>query len=133
MFQYISGMSSPMIRSYLVRRKYVVQLNEAQFNLDGNNQNKEISILSDSQVAIRDFNSYKIYSTMLWDCSKKLNKLDRNKKVTILWVVPKETISCLRKAHLRLSVRNPSVDSEIICMIHQEIIKKEEEAKRATL
>jgi ribonuclease HI len=48
--------------------------------------NRNIYILSDSQVAIKALDNCKIYSKLVWDCHQSLMILAECNKVHVMWV-----------------------------------------------
>jgi ribonuclease HI len=55
-------------------------------NLDRNYRNRNIYILSDSQVAIKALDSYQINSKLVWDFHQSFVKLAEHNRVQLIWV-----------------------------------------------
>jgi hypothetical protein len=58
----------------------------ADDNIDRNNKNRNIYIISDSQAAIKALDKHQITSKLVWDCHQFLTQLARHNRVQLIWV-----------------------------------------------
>jgi ribonuclease HI len=61
-------------------------------NLDRSYRNRNIFILSDSQVDIKALGKYQITSKLVWDCLQSHIQLTRHNRVQLIWVPGREGI-----------------------------------------
>ena len=60
--------------------------------------NQQISIISDSQAALKALASNKMSSRMIWDCHEELNILGKRNRVRLFWVSGHTSIDGNEKA-----------------------------------
>jgi ribonuclease HI len=61
-------------------------------NLDINYKNRNMYILSGSQLAIKALNNYQITPKQVWDCHQSVTQLTRRNRVQLIWVPGHEGI-----------------------------------------
>ena len=111
----------------------------AEVSIQRNYRNKHIVINSDSQAAIKALNSPIITSRLVWECLGHLNELGRTNRVLLRWVPSHSGIEGNEMADqlAKEGAETPFVGPEPFCGIgkhtYQEMLRKEEQVKRATL
>jgi hypothetical protein len=95
-------------------------------NLDRNYRNRNIYILSDSQVAIKALDSYQINSKLVWDCHQSLAQMAEHNRVQLIWVPGHEGIEGNEIADqlAKLGSECPFIGPEPACSISAGIAKK---------
>ena len=54
--------------------------------MDKSYKRQDRAIVSERQATIQALKSYEVRSTLVWNCVKKLNRMDRQNKVSIRWI-----------------------------------------------
>src|SRR5699024_7686009 len=109
------------------------------FNLLKNYRGSDIAILSDSQKAIKALSSYAISSKIVWECLGKLNELDKDNRVSMVWIPGHTGIEGNEKANklAKAGTSTPFVGPEPFCGLGQHTLKQhynaKEESDRALL
>ena len=98
-----------------------------QLILDRNYRKQEITILSDSQAALKAINSVSINSKLVKECIEKLNKLAKENKVLLHWVPAHQGIEGNEKANnlARKGANTPLTEPEPFCFSNGNQLKAE--------
>jgi ribonuclease HI len=98
----------------------------ADKNIDRNYKNRNIYILSDSQVASKALDKYQITSKLVWDCHQSLMQLAKHNRVQLIWVLGHEGIIGNEMADqlARMGSEHPFMGPEPACSISVGVAKK---------
>jgi ribonuclease HI len=95
-------------------------------NLDRNYRNRNIYILSDSQVALKALDKHQINSKLVWDCYQTLIELANHNSVQLVWVPGHEGIGGNETADqpAKIGSEHPFIGPEPACGISMGVAKK---------